>query len=210
MIALPASIGVGIQANPVCLPVTAQPGHSYSLGELFVQDTGSSGESISVAVEPVWRGQSDYGRYRSVPASWVSVAYPRKWLVLPQHSVTAGAGQGAYLAVTVTIPSSAASGMYVSNLVASAGTSPAPGSGTQAALGAAAATGLELGVSVRPPSCGIAPPSASALAATEHAAAAGDIVPAASASTAKTPYAGWAILILLGMVVLAGLRRLMR
>jgi hypothetical protein len=208
MIALPASAGVGIQAAPVCLPATAQPGRSYPLGSLYVTDTGSSGESITVAVEPVWRGQSDYGRYRSVPASWVSVSYPKHDLFLPSSSVSLSPGQGAYLAVTMTIPAGARRGMYVSNLVASAGTSP-PQDHT-AALGAAAATGLELGVGVHAPSCGIPAPSAAAVADAEHAAAAGDMIPAATASAAKTPYAGWAILILLGMVVLAGLRRLMR
>jgi hypothetical protein len=205
MIALPASTGVGIQAAPVCLPVTAQPGHSYSLGELFVQDTGSAGEGISVSVEPVWRGQSDYGRYRSVPPSWIAVSYPKHDLFLSSSSVSLEAGQGAYLAVTVTIPASAARGMYVSNLVASAGTSSPQDHA--ATLGAAAAAGLELGVGVHAPSCGIPMPSASAVAATEHAAAAGDIVPAGTASTARTPYAGWAILALLALVVLMGLRK---
>jgi hypothetical protein len=202
------STGAGIQGNPVCLPVTAQPGHSYPLGTVYVVNTGSGQESLSVHVAPVWAGQGGNPRDVAVPASWISVSYPKHDLFLSSSSVSLPAGQGTYLAVTVTIPAGARPGMYVGNLVASAGTS-SPQDHT-AALGAAAATGLELGVGVHAPSCGIPAPSAAAVAEAQHAAAAGDMVPAATATTAKTPYAGWAILILLGMIVLAGLRRLMR
>lgn len=205
-----ASTGAGIQGNPVCLPVTAQPGHSYVLGTVYVVNTGSGTENIAVSATALWPGQGGNARDLAPAPAWITVSYPKHDLFLSSSSVSLPPGQGAYLAVTLTIPASARHGVYDGNLVAGVtGNTPA-GNGTRADLGAAAATGLKFGAGVPAPSCGIPAPSAAAVADAKHAAEVGDMVPAATAPSAKTPYAGWAILILLGMVVLAGLRRLMR
>ena len=46
-----ASIGVGVQANPVSLDSAAHPGGSYTLPALYVVNTGTQAESMSVRVE---------------------------------------------------------------------------------------------------------------------------------------------------------------
>jgi hypothetical protein len=63
-----ASIGVGVQANPVRLAGTAHPGGSYDLPSLFVVNTGSQPESLTVQVK---RLAGDTGQ--AFPASWVQV-----------------------------------------------------------------------------------------------------------------------------------------
>ena len=45
-----ASIGVGVQANPVSLTGTAHPGASYTLPSLYIVNTGTQAESMSVRV----------------------------------------------------------------------------------------------------------------------------------------------------------------
>jgi hypothetical protein len=45
-----ASIGVGVQANPVSLSGAAHPGASYALPSLYIVNTGTQAESMSVRV----------------------------------------------------------------------------------------------------------------------------------------------------------------
>lgn len=206
-----ASVGTGIQGNPVCLPVTAQPGHSYPLGTVYVADTGSGTEDITLTAQPVWKGQEMYGRAIPVPPSWVSVSYPSTLWIIHHSSVQVGAGQGAYLSVTLNVPAAALRGMYAGNLVAGAGGTPSAGNGTQAALGAAAATDLEFAVGVKAPACGqVTAPSPSVIAASQRAAAAGDFSaasPSASPSSKPPPVTGYAILAVIAVILLAGLRK---
>jgi hypothetical protein len=46
-----ASIGVGVQANPVSLGNTAHPGATYTLPSLYIVNTGTQAESMTVRVE---------------------------------------------------------------------------------------------------------------------------------------------------------------
>ena len=199
-----ASIGVGIQGNPACLSVPAQPGHSYPLGTVYVVDTGSDGESLSIRATGTFSGQSAPAHSQPFPPSWVSIGYPKRYLFFPSSSVSLSPEQGAYLPVTLNVPGNAAAGLYAGNLVAGIAGTPAGGGGMVAGLGAAAATGLNFSVGVPAPSCGVTMPTALSGAPDQY-------VPAAAASSSadpkKTPYAGWAILLVIGIVVVMGIRK---
>jgi hypothetical protein len=186
-IILSAGVGAGIQGNPVCLPVTAQPGHSYPLGQVYIQDTGDSSENMSVSAAPIWKGQAGYGHAIPVDPGWISVSYPSVLWVIHRSYVQVAAGQGAYLSVTLNVPSNARPGRYAGNMVASTGGASASSGGMTAGLGAAATTDLEFAVGVTAPSCDEnTSPSPSAVAASARARAAGDMVDAPSSSSAKS------------------------
>lgn len=144
--AAPSSVGVGIQPGPVCLPVIAQPGHSYSLGSVHVADTGSGSESISLyAISPV---NGLPGKH--FPSSWVSPGYPELLWVIGQSSVSLGPGNGTDVPLTLNVPAGAAPGAYAANLAAST----APVSASGLAFGAEAITNLTftVGPGGNPPS----------------------------------------------------------
>ena len=144
--AAPSSVGVGIQPGPVCLPVIAQPGHSYSLGSVYVADTGSGSESISLyAISPV---NGLPGKH--FPSSWVSPGYPELLWVIGQSSVSLGPGNGTDVPLTLNVPAGAAPGAYAANLAAST----APVSASGLAFGAEAITNLTftVGPGGNPPS----------------------------------------------------------
>ena len=61
-----ASVGVGVQATPVRLGNVAHAGGSYALPPVYVINTGSQPEKISVRVERLSKGTG-----RVVPPSWV-------------------------------------------------------------------------------------------------------------------------------------------
>ena len=122
-----ASTGVGISVSPVCLTTAAQPGHSYTLqtglGDVQVENTGSSSESITLYVRlPLSRNGKKH-----FPPSWISVPSP----------VTLNPGQVASVPLKLTIPPGARGGTYGADLVAStmpvSGGSPAIGLATGAA-----------------------------------------------------------------------------
>jgi hypothetical protein len=204
MIAAPASTGVGIQGNPVCLSVTAQPGHSYPLGTVYVVDTGSDGESLSVRATGTLGGQSAPAHSQPFPPSWVSVGYPRHDLFFGSSSVSLPAGGDAYLPVTLNVPGNAQPGLYAGNLVAGIAGTPSAGSGMVAGLGAAAGTGLNFSVGVPAPSCGVTVSSDPALTAAEQAA--GDFT-AASAKRSVSPDKGYVILAVIVLIVIFLLSR---
>jgi len=108
----PAGVTAGIQGGPACLPVTAQPGHSYPL-TVYVQ-----GGSLLLSIGPPHG--SLYRSLRQVPSSWVS------------FSSNPGSGQ---VALTLAIPSGAAPGAYWSDITGTTQTQPEPG---QVTTGAAA------------------------------------------------------------------------
>lgn len=135
----PAGVTAGIQAGPVCLPVTAQPGHSYPLA-VTVDNLGDGTESMTLAVTPAHGGPER--SLHQVPPSWVTFAaspvpvYPRS---------------ATRVTLTLAIPPGAAPGAYWSDIEAAA--SAQPGAGAQAALAAAATTAIMLtvGPSATPP-----------------------------------------------------------
>ncbi len=130
----PAGVTAGIQADPVCLPVTAQPGHSYPL-TVYVQGTGP----LTLTVTPITTGLA--ARLHQVPASWVSFG---------QNPATGT------VSFTLAVVPDAEPGAYESDIKASASPSAASGGGAQATLGAAATTAIVLTVgpsNVPPPPC---------------------------------------------------------
>src|SRR6516225_4803756 len=64
-----ASVGVGVQATPVRLGNVAHAGGSYALPPVYVIDTGTQPETISVRVARLSKGTG-----RAVPPSWVQAA----------------------------------------------------------------------------------------------------------------------------------------
>jgi len=124
-----ASIGVGVQAAPVRLANAALTGQSYALPPVYVSDTGTQPESVTVRVDRL-----SAGRGRSVPRSWVRATGP---------AVRLSPHQGAQIPLQLTVPAGAKLGRYLSDIVATA--SPAASAG-QVNLGVAAATPLEFTV----------------------------------------------------------------
>jgi hypothetical protein len=133
-VAASASIGVGVQANPVSLDGAAHPGASYTLPALYVVNTGTQAESMSVRVE---RLAAEPGRV--IPESWIHVSglsgqlAPRQSARIPLQLVT---------------PSDARAGSYQSDIVVT-GSAAAAAPGIH--LGAAAATRLRFVVTPRSP-----------------------------------------------------------
>lgn len=118
----PASVGTGIQAGPVCLPVTAQPGASYTLPPVTVQNTGSGGETIGLTVQNPGPGSLPG---KSVPPEWVRFSAP----------VSLGSGATGTVTARLTLPPSARRGSYEGWVVAGPAGSGTPG---QVSLGAEA------------------------------------------------------------------------
>jgi hypothetical protein len=121
-----ASIGVGVQADPVRLSVTAHPGGSYALPSLFVVNTGTEAEAISVQVKRLAREPG-----QAIPASWIRIGSisdqlrPRQQVLIP---------------LQLSAPGDAKPGSYRSDIVVT-GSSGAAAGGVH--FGAAAATELE-------------------------------------------------------------------
>lgn len=114
ILALPGSVGVGIQAGPVCLPVTASPGTSYTLPPVTVMNTGSGGETIGLRVQNPGPGSLPG---KPVPASWVKFGAPVKLASGAKGTVTAH----------LSVPSSARHGAYAGWVVAGPAGSATPG-----------------------------------------------------------------------------------
>ena len=127
-----ASIGVGVQANPVSLTGTAHPGASYALPSLYVVNTGTQAESMSVRV--VRRT----GPGLAIPGSWIHIGALRGQLP-PKQS--------ARIALELITPGDAEPGNYVSDIVVTGSTAPVAGVN----FGAAAATKLEFKITPGPP-----------------------------------------------------------
>jgi hypothetical protein len=132
-----ASIGVGIQSNPVLLAGVAHPGGSYTLPSLYVVNTGTEAESITVQVEHLVTGtRSDW----SVPGSWIQVA---------DQGTQLAPAQSAQIPLVLHTPGNARSGSYATDLVVT-GSAAGTGGGVNVKFGAAAATGLEFRVTPGP------------------------------------------------------------
>jgi hypothetical protein len=128
-----ASIGVGVQANPVTLNGAAHPGGSYPLPSLYVVNTGTQAESMTVRVERLSPGPG-----RTIPPSWIRV--DKLGGQLPPK-------QSARISLELVAPAGAAPGDYVSDIVVTGSTAPAA-AGIN--FGAAAATRLEFRITPGP------------------------------------------------------------
>lgn len=130
-----ASIGVGIQANPVSLSGVAHPGRTYTLPDLYIVNTGTQPESMTVQVQRLSAGAG-----QTVPASWIRITGLTGQLK-PQQS--------ARIPLELVTPGGAQAGQYRSDIVVRGSTEPVA-SGVN--LGAAAATKLEFTITPGPAS----------------------------------------------------------
>jgi hypothetical protein len=121
-----ASIGIGIQAGPVRLSSAAHPGGIYQLPAVYVVNTGSDEESVTLKIERISPGTG-----LTVGPSWIHVS---------GGAVQLGHNQSARIGLQLSVPANARPGHYFSDVVAH-------GSGNLTAgnanLGVAAATGLD-------------------------------------------------------------------
>ena len=131
-----ASVGVGIQANPVQLKGSAHPGGSYQLPPLYVVNTGSQAETLSLRVE---RLQAQAKGAAAVPRSWIQSSW--------SASSSISASQSADIPLELVVPANARPGNYSSDIVVTGST--LLGSG-DVRFGAAAATGLEFRITPAP------------------------------------------------------------
>jgi hypothetical protein len=131
-----ASVGVGIQANPVQLSGSAHPGGSYSLPPLYVVNTGSQAETLSVRVE---RLQTPAKDTNAVPRSWIQSSWT--------SDSSVPAGHSANIPLKLVAPADAKPGSYSSDIVVTGSTLL---TGGNVRLGAAAATGLDFRITAAP------------------------------------------------------------
>lgn len=121
-----ASIGVGIQAGPVSLSKAAHPGGTYQLPAVYVINTGTQDESVTLKIQRISPGHG-----LTVPSSWIRVE---------EGPVRLGHSQSAQIPLQLSIPANAKPGRYFSDVVAHGSSTLSAG---QANLGVAAATGLD-------------------------------------------------------------------
>jgi hypothetical protein len=124
-----ASIGIGIQAGPVRLSSAAHPGGTYQLPAVYVVNTGTAEESVTLKIERISPGTG-----LTVGPSWIHVS---------GGAVRLGHNQSARIGLQLSVPSNARPGRYFSDVVAHGSGSLTAGN---ANLGVAAATGLDFTV----------------------------------------------------------------
>jgi len=127
-----ASIGVGVQANPVSLSGAAHPGASYALPSLYVVNTGTQAESMSVRV---------------VRRTGPGLAIPESWIHIGGLSGQLPPKQSARIALELVTPADAEPGNYLGDIMVTGSTAPVAGVN----FGAAAATKLEFTITPGPP-----------------------------------------------------------
>ena len=127
-----ASIGVGVQANPVSLNGVAHPGASYALPSLYIVNTGTQPESMSVRIA------RSTGPGRAIPGPWIHIGGLGGQLA-PKQS--------ARIALELVTPADAKPGNYVSDIMVTGSAAPAA-AGVN--VGAAAATKLEFTITPGP------------------------------------------------------------
>jgi hypothetical protein len=128
-----ASVGVGVQGQPVRLRGIAQPGGSYSLPPVYVVNTGTQDESISMRVQRLSRGPG-----RTVPPSWIHFT---------GNGMRLAVRTSARIPLQLVVPASAEPGKYLSDVVVAGSATIVAG---RANFGVAAATKLEFSVGQRP------------------------------------------------------------
>lgn len=129
------SIGVGIQAEPLMLATTAQPGHNYHFPTVYVINNGTQGIIAGFTVEPLNKGAEHV-----LPASWIS---------FPTAKVRLRPGESAHIRVNLHVPRGALTGTYLSDVVVHA-ISNGASSGVATQISAAAATKVEFTISTKP------------------------------------------------------------
>ena len=130
-----ADVGAGIGADPILLPSTAMPGHSYSMTPVYVVNTGTEASRFQLVVERV-RPNED-------------TTVPKQWVEFARNDFTLGPKETTTVPVKLTVPSDAKPGTYSSNIiVGSQAVDTPPGA---AALGARAATDLKFQVTKTAP-----------------------------------------------------------
>jgi hypothetical protein len=135
-----ASIGVGIQADPVRPGSVVHPGRTYTLPSLYVVNTGTEPESLSVQVERLDPGTTpETGR--PVSPSWIQITGLGAQLA---------PGKSAEIPLQLSLPGGAPAGSYSSDFVVTGSNGTATSGDVR--FGAAAATGLEFSVVANPPS----------------------------------------------------------
>ncbi|HZR51944.1 MAG TPA: hypothetical protein VFB06_20820 [Streptosporangiaceae bacterium] len=128
-----ASIGVGVQANPVRLAGAAHPGGSYPLPALFVENTGTQPESLTVQVK---RLAGDTG-----------LAFPASWIQIGAVGGTLKPRQQALVSIRLVPPADAKPGSYRDDLVVTGTAGTAVGN---VRFGAGATTPLEFSIAPGP------------------------------------------------------------
>jgi hypothetical protein len=128
-----ASIGVGVQVGPVRLGTVAHRGESYALPPVYVVNTGTQAEAISVRVERL-----SHGPGLVVPPSWIRVTGP---------AVQLAPSSSARIPLELVVPGPAQPGGYLSDIVV---TGSPVAAARSAHIGVAAATKLVFTVSSAP------------------------------------------------------------
>jgi hypothetical protein len=124
-----ASIGVGVQGAPVRLGHVAKRGESYALTAVYVVNTGTQAESISLHVQ----------RFTHRPG----ITVPPSWIHFSSNGVSLAAHDSARIPLQLVVPAGAEPGQYRSDIVVVGSAGVTVG---RANLGVAAATGLEFTV----------------------------------------------------------------
>ncbi len=124
-----ASIGVGVQGAPVRLHTVARPGSSYALPPVYVVNTGTQDETISMRVQRL-----SHGPGRTVPSSWIRFT---------GNGMQLSARKSARVPLELVVPAGAAPGKYLSDVVVVGSAAISVG---KTNLGVAAATKLEFSV----------------------------------------------------------------
>jgi hypothetical protein len=125
------TIGVGIQAAPLKLAITAQPSHTYDFPTVYVVNNGTEPITARFTLEPLNKGAQHVA-----PVSWIS---------FPRQSIPLRPGASAHFPVTLHVPGGADTGTYLGDVVVHA-TSVGTSSGTGAQVSAGAATKIEFTV----------------------------------------------------------------
>jgi len=128
-VATTASIGVGIQAGPVRLSSGAHPGGTYQLPAVYVVNTGTQDESVTLKIQRISPGNG-----HTIPPSWIQVN---------SGPVHLGHHQSATIPLQLSVPLNAKPGKYFSDVVAHGSSTLSAG---RANLGVAAATDLNFTV----------------------------------------------------------------
>ena len=128
-VAAQASVGVGIQENPVSLQKAARTGESYALPAVHIANTGSQDETIILKVQRVSQGIG-----RPVPASWIHFS---------DSQIELSAHQATKVSLELAVPDTAKTGDYLSDVIV-IGAAVVPSKATN--FRAAAATKLEFHV----------------------------------------------------------------
>src|SRR5690349_12897235 len=102
-VAAQASVGVGIQENPVSPLKAVKTGGTYPLPAVHVANTGSQDESIILRVERI----SD-GAGQKVPPSWIHFSNT-KFQLSPHQEIK--------VPLSLAVPYSARTGSYLSDVV---------------------------------------------------------------------------------------------